>query len=57
MKKCILCGEMSEGSIGAAGFKLEIICQQCRDIEDNLLANQLKSIAPIVKTLWGGKND
>lgn len=34
MKKCFLCGELTEGSVGAAGIKWSSICQPCKDKED-----------------------
>jgi len=42
MRKCILCGKQTEGSIGAAGIKWSCICQPCKDKEDNFLAERIK---------------
>jgi hypothetical protein len=41
MKNCILCGELTNGSVGAAGCKWSCICQPCKDKEDNALADRL----------------
>ena len=41
MKKCILCNQMTEGSIGAAGIKWSCICQPCIDKEDKALLNRV----------------
>jgi len=37
MKNCILCSKPTEGSIGAAGIKWSMICQECKDKEDKAL--------------------
>jgi len=42
MKKCIICGQDTEGSIGKAGIKWSCICQPCKDKEDNYLENKFK---------------
>lgn len=34
MRKCILCGQCTDGSIGAAGIHWSMICQPCKDLED-----------------------
>jgi hypothetical protein len=44
MKKCILCGEDTNGSIGAAGIKWSCICQKCKDLEDSIYLQKLKCI-------------
>lgn len=44
MKKCILCGENTDGSVGAAGIKWSCICQRCKDLEDSILLQRLKVI-------------
>ena len=44
MKKCILCSEMTKGSIGAAGIKWSHICQQCKDLEDSVLLQKLQVV-------------
>jgi hypothetical protein len=43
MRKCVLCGKETKGSIGAAGIKWTMICQPCKDIEDNNLKKQIHS--------------
>ena len=46
-KKCILCGEMTKGSTGAAGIKWSTICQRCKDLEDDILLQKLQVINKI----------
>ena len=41
MKTCMICGEKTNGSIGAAGLKWSMICQPCKDQEDRALAAYL----------------
>ena len=48
MRKCILCNEITEGSIGAAGIKWTIICQKCKDREDTELAQFVTSVTKSV---------
>ena len=47
MKTCILCGDLTTGSIGAAGLRWKVICQPCKNREDAFL---LKKINAQVKT-------
>jgi len=42
MRKCILCGQETKGSIGAARIKWTIICQPCKDREDKALAEKIR---------------
>ena len=42
MKPCILCGEQTNGSIGAAGIAWSCICQKCKDKEDQALLDNLR---------------
>ena len=42
MKKCISCGNETNGSIGASGLKWETICQKCKDLEDRAMDYRLK---------------
>jgi len=42
MKSCIICGTQTNGSIGVAGIRWSCICQECKDMEDRILANNLK---------------
>jgi len=48
MKPCILCGKQTDGSVGAAGIKWSIICQECKDREDNDLARFVTSVTKSV---------
>jgi len=41
MKTCILCGKLTNGSIGAAGLHWSCICQECKDKEDKALTDRL----------------
>ena len=41
MKPCILCDELTFGSVGAAGLKWSMICQPCKDIEDQALLDRI----------------
>jgi hypothetical protein len=42
--KCILCGNDTEGSKGAAGTRITFICQPCRDIEDRICLDRCVAI-------------
>ena len=42
MKTCILCGQETSGSIGAAGYSWSFICQPCKDAEDKGLERMLE---------------
>lgn len=61
MKNCILCNQLTEGSIGAAGIKWPNICQPCKDIEDAALSAKLsiqaKVTAKIFEIFEGGRNE
>jgi len=48
MKLCMLCGNPTEGSIGAAGIPWSFICQPCKDEEDQALARQLQAQTKIM---------
>ena len=52
MKKCILCGELTKGSIGAAGYKWSCICQPCKDKEDKALSDRLGYESKAMNLLW-----
>ena len=41
MRHCMLCGKLSNGSVGAAGLKWSMICQPCKDIEDQALLDRI----------------
>ena len=45
MRLCILCGNETEGSTGAAGIRWTTICQQCKDDEDAELEERCKRVA------------
>ena len=47
MKRCVLCGEMTSGSVGRAGFRWTMICQECKDREDEALEVQVKGLAEV----------
>jgi len=51
MKKCILCGIMTEGSVGAAGIKWSMLCQKCKDIEDAQYLRVLRHTNEVVKLM------
>jgi hypothetical protein len=51
MKKCILCGIDTEGSVGAAGICWPMICQKCKDQEDSALLNRLESLKIITELI------
>ena len=42
MRKCLLCGEQTNGSIGAAGIVWHNLCQPCKDKEDNALLQKIE---------------
>lgn len=45
MKHCIICGTLTKGSIGAAGYHWSMICSPCKANEDKaLLARVTKEI-------------
>lgn len=48
MKKCILCGCETEGSVGAAGIKWSCICQTCKDKEDKVALEKLEQVAKCI---------
>ena len=51
MRKCILCGEDTNGSIGKAGIRWSIICQECKDIEDNVLESKIRSMSWVIQRI------
>lgn len=56
-QKCILCGKETEGSIGRAGIKWSMICQTCKDREDDALSRQLDMSGQAIKKLINGLDD
>lgn len=51
VKNCILCNKPTTGSVGAAGIKWSMICQPCKDKEDDALKNRIKHTAMIIDKL------
>jgi hypothetical protein len=47
-RKCIVCGKMTKGSVGKAGIKWAMICQECKDRADNDLLNSMRPIRQLV---------
>jgi len=41
-KHCVICGKLTSGSVGKAGIKWKIICQDCKDNKDDELDIMLK---------------
>ncbi|HOZ44855.1 MAG TPA: hypothetical protein PLN39_02525 [Candidatus Dojkabacteria bacterium] len=52
MKNCILCSQLTNGSVGAAGYKWSCICQPCKDKEDKLLADRLGYESKVLNKIW-----
>ena len=48
LTKCVLCGELTHGSVGKAGIKWSMICQKCKDKEDTALLNSYRPIKQLV---------
>lgn len=59
MKNCILCNQLTAGSVGVAGIRWASICQPCKDKEDKaleeLLILQAKVTAKIFETFNYGE--
>lgn len=59
LKHCILCGEPTNGSIGAAGLVWTNCCQNCKNHEDEALAfrvkNQDNAMKLVLQTLGLGE--
>ena len=51
MRECILCGEDTNGSIGAAGYKWSFVCQPCKDAEDKGLERMLNYQAKVMNKI------
>ena len=43
--ECILCGEETTGSIGAAGIPWPNLCQPCKDAEDDIQESLVRGVA------------
>jgi len=56
-KRCIICKQWTTGSVGVAGIRWSIICQPCKDREDNeyakIISNVIDSVDMICKCLKG----
>ena len=62
MKHCIICGTLTKGSIGAAGYQWSCICQPCKTNEDKALlarvTNEIKVFDKVFGSIYGqGKID
>ena len=55
MNNCILCDELTFGSVGAAGLKWSMICQPCKDIEDQALLDRISYQAKALDFVSGLK--
>lgn len=53
MQPCMICGQLTEGSVGAAGIRWPNLCQPCKDEEDRLVLVQVGQIKVIADTLFG----
>lgn len=50
--KCILCGIETEGSTGAAGIRWKMICQPCKDREDQSLLRHVEMTTKVFNSEW-----
>lgn len=50
--RCVLCGDETKGSIGAAGIRWPNICQVCKDLEDDFLRRQVQAQAQVLKEVF-----
>lgn len=48
MRPCIECGTPTEGSIGQAGMKWSMLCQNCKDLADRELAQSIAKMAAAI---------
>lgn len=51
MKTCIFCRDLTNGSVGAAGTKLNFICSNCRKKEDGILGKKLEAIGKVMRAM------
>jgi hypothetical protein len=49
---CVLCGDLTSGSVGAAGMRWSSICQPCKDKEDKLLELLLNKQAELINSIF-----
>lgn len=52
MTNCILCGKPTTGSVGAAGLRWHMICQPCKDEEDNALLQTINAQAFVLNAVF-----
>ncbi len=48
---CKLCGKMTAWSVGRAGLRWKLICQKCKDEEDEVLAKNIEMMGCINERL------
>lgn len=53
VRPCAECGELTFGSIGAAGIRWPCLCQPCKDEADNALCAQVKAQAGALSAVHG----
>ena len=41
VRRCVLCGISTKGSVGAAGIHWSFLCQPCKDKEDGMMKMRL----------------
>jgi hypothetical protein len=51
--KCILCGVLTSGSIGAAGYHWDFLCQSCKDVEDKALKDMVDTHNKVTGAVLG----
>lgn len=49
---CMLCGNPTSGSTGAAGIRWKSICQPCKDAEDRAVEAQIQSLGFALNKLF-----
>jgi len=45
MRPCAICNEPTNGSVGAAGGRCPVLCQPCKDNEDQALLASVRNTA------------
>lgn len=53
-RPCIECGDMTTGSVGAAGIRWPALCQPCKDQADGDLSSRIRAAGSIGNTLYMG---
>ena len=51
MNKCLLCGCDTNGSIGAAGISWPMICQVCKNSEDEAVIRKIQADKRVYETV------